>query len=139
MIAYLSERENVVEQINSICRRLFDTWCEKRSVTSLAYLMHGWPLPDSTPNVIRRLGETMRELRRYHANQLNESDFHSLCELADLIDELIERSTPISRALSPVAIRLCEWRNASILVVEASIAIPGMYSSAFDAPRATTI
>lgn len=91
MIGYLSQRENVVEQINSICIRLFDTWCEARSLTPLAYLMHCWPMIDSTPNVIRRLGETMRDLRRYHVDQLDEYDFKSLCEMADLIDELIER------------------------------------------------
>ncbi|MEX3788701.1 hypothetical protein FSB08_37280 [Paraburkholderia sp. JPY432] len=90
MMGYLSERENVVEQIDSICLRLFDAWCEARSVKSLAYLMHCWPLIDSTPNALKRLGETMRELRRNHAEQINEYDFRALCEVADLIDELTE-------------------------------------------------
>jgi hypothetical protein len=93
MMGYLSERENVVEQIDSICLRLFDTWCETRSVKSLAYLMHCWPLIDSTPKALRRLGETMRELRRNHADQIDEHDFCALCEVADLIDELTERRT----------------------------------------------
>ncbi|MBB5496692.1 hypothetical protein [Paraburkholderia sp. MM5384-R2] len=88
MIGYLSERENVIEQIDVICLRLFDTWCETRSVTSLAYLMHCWPLIDGTTNALRRLGETMRELRRNHAEQIDEYDFRALCEVADLIDEL---------------------------------------------------
>ncbi|MBC8741477.1 hypothetical protein OKW30_000281 [Paraburkholderia sp. Clong3] len=88
MIGYLSERENVIEQIDVICLRLFDTWCETRSVTSLAYLMHCWPLIDSTTNALRRLGQTMRELRRNHADQIDEYDFRALCEVADLIDEL---------------------------------------------------
>ncbi|MBC8732544.1 hypothetical protein [Paraburkholderia sp. UCT2] len=88
MIGYLSERENVIEQIDVICLRLFDTWCETRSVTSLAYLMHCWPLIDSTTHALRRLGETMRELRRNHADQIDEYDFRALCEVADLIDEL---------------------------------------------------
>ncbi|APA89646.1 hypothetical protein BJG93_29620 (plasmid) [Paraburkholderia sprentiae WSM5005] len=89
MMAYLSERENIVEQINAICLRLFDTWCETRSVTSLAYLMHCWPLVDSTPDALRRLGETMHDLRRYHADQMDGSGFQTLCEMADLLDELI--------------------------------------------------
>ncbi|MCP3712686.1 hypothetical protein M3I54_38245 [Paraburkholderia sp. CNPSo 3274] len=88
MMGYLSERENVVEQIDSICLRLFDAWCETRSVTSLAYLLHCWPLINSTPDALRRLGETMRDLRRNHADQIDEYDFRALCEVADLIDEL---------------------------------------------------
>ncbi|MGF6652731.1 hypothetical protein OKW34_003320 [Paraburkholderia youngii] len=95
MIAYLSERENAVEEINSVCLRLFDEWCETRRVTLLAYLMHCWPLLDSTPKMLKRLGETMRDLRLYHVDQLDESEFQALCELADLIDELIERPAQI--------------------------------------------
>jgi hypothetical protein len=91
MIAYLSERENVVEQVNSLCLQLFDTWCESRSVTALAYLMHCWPLIESTPAALRRLGETMCDLRRYHADQLDAHGFQALCEMADLIDELVGR------------------------------------------------
>lgn len=100
MIGYLSERENIVEQVNSICTRLFDTWCETRSLTPLTYLMHCWPMIDSTPNAIRRLGETMRDLRRYHVDQLDEYGFQSLCEMADLIDELIERPARTVRLMT---------------------------------------
>ena len=89
MIAYLSERENVVEQVNSLCLQLFDAWCETRSVTALAYLMHCWPLIDSTPMALRRLGETMGDLRRYHADQLDDDGFATLCDMGDLIDELV--------------------------------------------------
>jgi hypothetical protein len=91
MIAYLSERENVVQQVNALCLRLFDAWCETRSVTALAYLMHCWPLIDSTPAALRRLGETMCDLRRYHADQLDDEAFDALCEMGDLIDELMGR------------------------------------------------
>ncbi|MBN3759612.1 hypothetical protein [Burkholderia sp. Ac-20365] len=91
MIAYLSERENVVEQVNLLCLRLFDRWCETRCVTALAYLMHCWPLMDSTPAALRRLGETMCDLRRYHADQLDGEGFQALCEMADLIEELVGR------------------------------------------------
>ncbi|MEX3969912.1 hypothetical protein [Paraburkholderia caribensis] len=91
MIVYLSERENLVEQVNSLCQRLFDAWCETRSVTALAYLMHCWPLSDSTPVVLRRLGETLRELRRNHADRLDGADFQALCDMADLIDKLVGR------------------------------------------------
>ena len=53
MIPYLSQRENEVEHINSICFRLFDIWCERRCITPLGYLMHCWPLVDSGPKAIR--------------------------------------------------------------------------------------
>jgi hypothetical protein len=90
MIPYLSERENAIEQVNSICMRLFDTWCETRGVTPLAYLMHCWPMIDVTPVGLRRVGDTMRDLRRYHSDQLDEDSFLALCEMAELIDELVE-------------------------------------------------
>ena len=91
MIAYLSEWENVVEQLNALCMSLFDRWCEGREVTLLAYLMHCWPMIDSTPHTIRRLGETMRDLRRHHGDQLDKYSFQALCEMADLIEELVQR------------------------------------------------
>jgi len=100
MIAYPSEWENVIEQINSSCLRLFDTWCETRSVTALAYLMYCWPLIDSTPNTLRRLGETIRDLRRSDADQLDENAFLGLYEMADLMDELSEHSAGTVRAIS---------------------------------------
>jgi hypothetical protein len=59
MIPYLSERENAVEHIHTICLRLFDSWCENRNVIPLAYLMHCWPLINSGPISIRRLADTM--------------------------------------------------------------------------------
>jgi hypothetical protein len=90
-ITYLSEPENVVEEINLFCMRLFDTWCESRNVMALAYLMHCWPMTESTPQALRRLGETMRDLRRYHADQIEEPSLQTLCEMVDVIDEIIER------------------------------------------------
>ncbi len=100
MMAYLSERENVVEQVDSLCLRLFDTWCETGSVTPLAYLLHCWPLTDSAPGALRRLGETMRDLRRHHADQLDAYGFQALCEMADLIDELVERPARTVRMMA---------------------------------------
>lgn len=100
MIAYMSERENVVEQVNTICMHLFDTWCEARSLTPLAYLMHCWPLVDSTPSALRRLGHTMRDLRLHHRDQLDSKGFHLLCEMADLIEELTERPARTVRLIA---------------------------------------
>lgn len=101
MIAYLSERENIVEEVNSICLHLFDAWCELRSVTPLAYLMHCWPMIDGTPQAVKRIGDTMRDLRRYHADQLERDHFRVLCEMADLLDELSERPARTVRLTEP--------------------------------------
>ncbi|MBP0588193.1 hypothetical protein J8I87_00310 [Paraburkholderia sp. LEh10] len=101
MIAYPSERESTVERVNSLCLRLFDTWCDTRSVTALAYLMHCWPMIGSTPAAMRRLGETMRDLQRYHGDQLGDEAFHALCEMAALIDELLGRPARTVRLTAP--------------------------------------
>lgn len=93
MFPYLSERENAVEQINSICMHLFDTWCEQRNVTSLAYLLHCWPLTDSEPASIRRLGETLWELRKTHGERLGGEAVQALLNVADLVDEVLLHAT----------------------------------------------
>ena len=91
-ITDLSEREKIVEQVNTTCMHLFDAWCETRNVTALAYLMHCWPLTDSTPKVLRRLGEAMHDLRRYHADQIDDIGIQALHHMTDQIDGLIERT-----------------------------------------------
>lgn len=101
MNAYPSERDNIVERVNSLCLRLFDAWCDTRSVTALAYLMHCWPMIDSTPGALRRLGETMRDLQRYHGDQLDDEAFQALCEMAALIDELVGRPARTVRLMVP--------------------------------------
>ncbi|WP_025596713.1 hypothetical protein [Burkholderia sp. WSM2230] len=104
MIPYLSQRENEVEHINSICFRLFDIWCERRCVTPLGYLMHCWPLVDSGPKAIRRVGETLRELRKSHHTELDSDAEAMLRELADCVDDLLLRVVPEPAAV--VGIRL---------------------------------
>jgi hypothetical protein len=93
MIPYLSERENAVEHINTICMHLFDSWCEHRSVTPLVYLLHCWPLMDSHPTTIRRLGDTLSELRKTHLEALDAETVQDLFELADCVDEVLLRAS----------------------------------------------
>ncbi len=92
MISYPSQRETEVEHINSICFRLFDIWCERRSITPLGYLMHCWPLVDSGPKAIRRVGETLRELRKSHPMELDGEATAMLRELAECVDALLLRA-----------------------------------------------
>ncbi|TKC92310.1 hypothetical protein FAZ69_01070 [Trinickia terrae] len=98
MIVHLHEREEAVEQINSICLRLFDLWCEKRCVTPLAYLMHCWPLLDTGGASIRRLVDTMDELCKFHPDEVLEHDLWlPLHELAARADDLLVRHPEPSR------------------------------------------
>ncbi|MFP3567468.1 hypothetical protein [Paraburkholderia sp. SIMBA_030] len=93
MIPYLSGRENEVDHINSLCLHLFDTWCENRSVTPLGYLLHCWPLLGSEPRALRRLGDTLRELRKSHPEALDRDVSLALRELADCVDEILAHGT----------------------------------------------
>jgi hypothetical protein len=93
MIPHLSERENAVERINSICMRLFDLWCEHRSMTPLTYLLHCWPLMDSQPASIRRLRETLSELRKTYLETISAEAMQELFELADCADDILFQAT----------------------------------------------
>ena len=89
MISRQSGRENAVEQINAICLRLFDIWCQRRSMTALTYLLHCWPLMDSRPATIRRLEKTLSELRRTHLEAIDAEAEQALFKLADWTDEIL--------------------------------------------------
>ena len=99
MIPRLSERENAVERINAICLRLFDIWCQRRSVTALTYLLHCWPLMDSRPATIRRLHKTLSELRRTHLETIDVEAEQALFELAVWTDEILLETTLPERSL----------------------------------------
>lgn len=92
MISEWGDCKAGVQDVNTICMRLFDTWCESRNLTPLAYLMHCWPLPDSRTGTIRRLQESMKDLRRNHADKLDLYALSALGELARSLDELIDRA-----------------------------------------------
>jgi hypothetical protein len=84
-----SEREQAVEHINGICLRLFDSWCETRSVTPLVYLMHCWPLLDSGTTSLMRLVETLTELKTYHPETLDQGLSPWLAELVECTNEVL--------------------------------------------------
>ena len=56
--------------IEEICQTLFDRWCERRNVVALAYLMHAWPLLVGGPHVVKRLLQSLRELKEHHSGLL---------------------------------------------------------------------
>jgi hypothetical protein len=92
MVPYLSERENAIEDIHSICQRLFDRWCETRNVAALSYLMRCWPLMDSEPRTLRKLDETLREFKRRHRDAVDHEALRMLGELSDSCAELFSWS-----------------------------------------------
>lgn len=61
-------------EIEGICMRLFDTWCEQRSVLPLAYLMHAWPLVEHTENSLKRLSQSLGELILFHSKIISRID-----------------------------------------------------------------
>ncbi|KAA1004052.1 hypothetical protein FVF58_33490 [Paraburkholderia panacisoli] len=93
MIPYLSERENSIEQVNEMCLHLFDLWCESRSVVPLTHLLRGWPLTNSEPEALRRLGNALRDLRRQHLHDAKSHWSQELCELSDCVEDLLALSS----------------------------------------------
>ncbi|AXE95103.1 hypothetical protein ACTJLC_15665 [Paraburkholderia sp. 22099] len=89
MTGHPADHDDAVAQVNSACLRLFDTWCESRSVIPLGYLLHCWPLPDNQPASLRRLADGLRELSRAHPGALDGRIWPIFCELALCIDEIL--------------------------------------------------
>jgi hypothetical protein len=99
MISREVDSQAGVQEVNTICMRLFDAWCESRNLTPLAYLMHCWPLLDCGAGTIRRVQETMKDLRRNHADKLDLYALSVLGDLARSLDELIDRAETSPRRL----------------------------------------
>lgn len=78
----------IFAEVDNICLRLFDTWCEQRNVLPLAYLMHAWPLVASTTGGSERLCSSLRELATYHPEVLASHERGLIARLADLCEEL---------------------------------------------------
>ena len=78
---------NALEDIDRLCNLLFDSWCERRSVIPLAYLMHAWPIAGATTLVGTRLQETLHALRQLHSDSLSPNDhqiIRQVCAIAAL-------------------------------------------------------
>jgi hypothetical protein len=84
---------NAVEDIDRLCIRLFDSWCERRSLIPLAYLMHAWPILKAAPLAMTRLLHTLQELQQFHPDWLNEDD-HEVIEQIFVNDDLSGNAGP---------------------------------------------
>jgi hypothetical protein len=78
MTRTLSE-SNALEEIDRLCVRLFDNWCERRSVIPLSFLMHAWPILRAAPLARTRLLNTLQELQQFHPDSLSAED-HQVIE-----------------------------------------------------------
>jgi hypothetical protein len=76
------------EQIDAICLRLFDSWCDTRNVISLTFLLRCWPLTSMDAASLRQLCHTLGELQELHGNVLAEEQAELLVELKHRIDDL---------------------------------------------------
>jgi hypothetical protein len=76
------------EQIDEICLRLFDSWCDTRNVISLTFLLRCWPLISMDAASLRQLRHTLGELQESHGNILAEEQAQLLVELKQRIDDL---------------------------------------------------
>jgi len=89
MSAYSADHQDAVELVDDACQRLFDMWCESRSVIPLGYLLHCWPLPDKRRASVQRLADGMRELSRADPDALGGRIWPVICDLVLHIDELL--------------------------------------------------
>jgi len=58
------------EHVDAVCTQLFELFCERRRIVPMAYLMHGWPLPQHTVSWVARLVDVLDELMQGHCAQL---------------------------------------------------------------------
>ena len=68
------ENDDHLANLNDLCHALFESFCERRSIVALAYMMHAWPLVNDQPGVYRRLLQTLADLRRWHEAELNDTE-----------------------------------------------------------------
>jgi hypothetical protein len=80
--------KNATEQIECLCLRLFDSWCETRNATSLAFLLHRWPLVSVEPAALKQLADTLGELRKSHGCAVNDDQSKLLTELDERIEDM---------------------------------------------------
>lgn len=86
MIHTFSESD-FVNETNRLCMNLFDSWCNRRCIIPLSFLMHAWPTLKDTPIARVRLLDTLQELRKLHPDSLIEED-HQVIELILEIDRI---------------------------------------------------
>lgn len=76
------------EQIDALCLRLFNSWCDTRNVISLTFLLRCWPLISLDAVSLRQLCNTLGELQESHGNAFAEEQAVLLAELKQRIEDL---------------------------------------------------
>jgi hypothetical protein len=92
------------DPLQEMCTSLFVSFCERRNILGLAYMMHAWPMPEQTSEGQRRLLLSLGELGKWHRSELIDSEKALIIEIVAVLsrstssfasDELSSGSTSI--------------------------------------------
>lgn len=86
-------KQEDANEMDQMFLHLFDSWCERRSVIPLAYLMHAWPILTAGSLARIRLQRTLLDLKQFHADSLTHDD-HWLIERVLAIHAHVEKDSP---------------------------------------------
>ncbi|RKP55822.1 hypothetical protein [Pararobbsia silviterrae] len=68
------ETPNVPAELDRFCQSLFDTWCERRYILPLAYLMQAWPIMVPCHDAYSRLHLSLHALLDSYCAELPPED-----------------------------------------------------------------
>ncbi|HEY1999058.1 hypothetical protein [Paraburkholderia sp.] len=75
-------------EVSRLCLFLFDSWCERRSIVPLAYLMHAWPVLIMDQSGVGRLVSVLRELQAFHPDALTQDERVAIEDVMSISVEL---------------------------------------------------
>jgi hypothetical protein len=84
MSVAIDEQPHLATEIDSLCMALFDRWCEGRDIVPLAYLLHTWPIVDTTQPLMGRLSSTLRDLVIFHFDTLGVEEHQMIRNVIEL-------------------------------------------------------
>jgi hypothetical protein len=79
------------DDINTGCSELFDSWCERRAVRPLGYLLRAWPLASGLTDDWGDLHEALRALRADCRTEISEVEHAKVDDLIRAIAVIVFR------------------------------------------------
>ena len=80
-----SEAEAETETLHALCAQLFESFCAHRSVLPLAYLMHAWPLIESSEEGHRKLRQSLLDLSEWHADEVDPAEYLLISQIVSAL------------------------------------------------------